>query len=294
MPSTVDLPPWTVRRSSKARRVRLTVTDAGEVVVVLPRHADEGEAERSVSRHAAWIERHVGRIRAERDGLASRPALEDGRVLVVDGRPLSVHPATGGPLPARGSVRVVAESLVVQAGNDGRSSAALLEAWLRVQARQVLVSRVARHATAMGVTPARLADPRSDQPLGVRFAPGHVVVQLAPHPGATRGARRGRRPRAGAPAPARPLARLLGAGRDARSTDAGGPALAAPAHPGASRGPGLSALGSAGAAQQRARRAKASRSSAKAWASVWTCGAACWGRELVRKSSTASSTSSRR
>ena len=157
MPSTVDLPPWTVRRSAKARRVRLTVTDAGEVVVVLPRHADEVEAERFVSRHAAWIERHVGRIRAERDGLASRLALEDGRVLVVDGRPLTVRPATAEPPPARGSVRVVDESLVVQTGNDGRSSAALLEAWLRVQARQVLVSRVALHAPAMGVTPARLA-----------------------------------------------------------------------------------------------------------------------------------------
>jgi hypothetical protein len=152
-----------VRRSSRARRIRLTVTREGRVVVVMPRRALLREADALVRSHADWIDRHVGRARAEEMRLASRPALGDGRTLVVDGRPLRVELADRPRARVRGSVRLEGDRLVVRVGDDGRPIRELLEAWLRDRAREAIAVAVARRAGEMGVHPGRvsLRDPRT-------------------------------------------------------------------------------------------------------------------------------------
>jgi predicted metal-dependent hydrolase len=146
-----------IRRSDRARHSRLTVTEAGEVVVVLPRRAPASEAERLVARHARWIERHVGRLREERARLDGRPPLDEGRVLEVDGLALRVRAVeVAGSVPARGTVVLSGDQLIVRLGRDGRATADVLEPWLRARARARIAERVGARARPMGVEPGRI------------------------------------------------------------------------------------------------------------------------------------------
>ncbi len=159
---------YTVRRSSRARRARLTVTPSGEAVVVLPMRAPAALAGELLEEHGAWLRRHMTRARDRNAQLASRPSLGAGRALAVAGVPhdVVVAPATNA---ARGRVRRIRYSLrgepdrprssqrdvlKVEPGRDGHSSAVLLEAWLRREAREVLLARAAELAPSVGVVPA--------------------------------------------------------------------------------------------------------------------------------------------
>src|SRR5947208_15328599 len=60
--------PYRIRRSSRARRVRVSVDGSGQVEVVLPRRAPERHAAEAVRELAPWIDRRrraVARARAE-------------------------------------------------------------------------------------------------------------------------------------------------------------------------------------------------------------------------------------
>jgi len=76
---------YTIRRSDRARRTRLTLTEDGEAVVVLPRRATEREAADLFHRHRAWVERQRARMDERRIRLATRPSLAAGRVLTIGG-----------------------------------------------------------------------------------------------------------------------------------------------------------------------------------------------------------------
>ena len=143
--SLADLPAWTVRRSTRARRARITVTDDAHVVVVLPQRAPIGVAEALVRQHEPWVRRHVAMALARRSRLDARPPLFDGRVLEVNGVPHAVvHQPT---LATRAAVRRsfdadldgVTAMLEVRA-RDIDMARRTLEAWLRAQARRLLVA----------------------------------------------------------------------------------------------------------------------------------------------------------
>ena len=119
---------FTLRRSARARRSRITISDEGEVVVVLPMRAPAREAAELVARHRSWIARHVTRMVARRRALALRPSLANGRVLTIDGVPQIVRAATA---PERGA----------------------LERRLRRAARAAILERVAARSAEMGVSP---------------------------------------------------------------------------------------------------------------------------------------------
>lgn len=123
--------PYTVRRSARARHVRLTVTCDGEAIVVLPMRAPERSAALLVERHAAWLDRQMARIRAGRERAAVRPSLAVGRRITVHGVPRTVRAGTP----------------------EERDR---LERSLRRDARRVLEERVAALAPQVGVTPLRL------------------------------------------------------------------------------------------------------------------------------------------
>jgi hypothetical protein len=134
------------------------VAEDGRAIVVLPARAPLVEAERMVGRHARWLERQRSRLAAERSVLAARPALGEGRRLLVAGETFRVA-AVDGPSgrPARGRVEASPGLLVVRHGRDGRGTADLLEAWLRERARQVITARVTARAPELGVRPGRLS-----------------------------------------------------------------------------------------------------------------------------------------
>jgi predicted metal-dependent hydrolase len=120
--------PYSVRRSERARRVRVLVDAAGAVEVVLPARAAERRAAEAVLELRPWIER---RRRA-----AARAAAEVART------PGTV-PYLGGELrltPQAGRTRVhrCAEELLVPTG-DARAA---LERWYRRRAREEIGARL--------------------------------------------------------------------------------------------------------------------------------------------------------
>jgi predicted metal-dependent hydrolase len=69
MSSEID---YTVRRSARARRVRVTIDSARGVEVVLPRRAAEREAAAAILELRPWIERRVAELDRARASVAAR------------------------------------------------------------------------------------------------------------------------------------------------------------------------------------------------------------------------------
>jgi len=119
---------YRIRRSDRARRVRVSVDGAGQVEVVLPRRAPERHAAEAVRELRPWIERRrraVARAAAE---VARAP----GTVPYL-GDTLSLVPE-----PGRTRVRRRADALLVPAG-DPREA---LERWYRRRARAEIAPRL--------------------------------------------------------------------------------------------------------------------------------------------------------
>jgi predicted metal-dependent hydrolase len=119
---------YRVRRSPRARRVRVSVDAAGEVEVVLPRRAPEREAAQAVRELEPWIQRRrrtLARAAAE----VARPA---GTVPYL-GRDLRLVPQ-----PGRERVHRRGDELLV----PRRDAAAAIERWYRRQARAEIAPRL--------------------------------------------------------------------------------------------------------------------------------------------------------
>jgi predicted metal-dependent hydrolase len=63
---------YSIRRSDRARRVRVTVDPDGGVVVVLPRRTPERHAAAAVRELTPWIERRLSEVEASRATVADR------------------------------------------------------------------------------------------------------------------------------------------------------------------------------------------------------------------------------
>src|SRR5687768_1149433 len=121
-------PEFVIRRSAKARRVRLMVDEDGQAVVVVPLRASDGEAAALFEKHRDWVARQQAKVEERRIRLATRPSLAAGRVLMING--------------AARKVRV---------GNQEERDA--LERQLRKEARAVFMSRIRVRARQMEVAP---------------------------------------------------------------------------------------------------------------------------------------------
>src|SRR3954471_76813 len=111
--------PYRIRRSDRARRIRVRVDGNGEVEVVLPRRSPERHAEEAVRELRPWIER---RRRA-----VARAAEEVGReagTVPYLGEVLRLVPE-----PGRSRVHRRGEELLVPAGDPSEA----LERWYRRQ-----------------------------------------------------------------------------------------------------------------------------------------------------------------
>jgi predicted metal-dependent hydrolase len=115
------LPEYTIRRSDRARRVRVTVHPAGEVEVVLPRRARDREAAAAVTELRPWIERRLAEAAETQARIAARgatvPFLGESLRLVEE--------------PGRTRAHRRADALLVPAG-DARPA---IERWYRRMAR---------------------------------------------------------------------------------------------------------------------------------------------------------------
>jgi predicted metal-dependent hydrolase len=119
---------FTIRRSERARRVRVCVDPGGAVEVVLPRRAPERQALAAVIELAPWIERRRAALTRARAEVARAP----GTVPYV-GETLALVPQAG-----RTRVHRRADALLVPAREPG----AALERFYRRAARSEVGSRL--------------------------------------------------------------------------------------------------------------------------------------------------------
>ena len=119
---------YSIRRSSRARRVRVTVDTAGEVVVTLPKRAAERRAAEAVRELRPWIERR-------RDALlqAAAEVRRAPGTLPYLGRELRVVPENG-----RERVHLRGDVLLVPPG-DGAEA---IERFYRRRARAEITPRL--------------------------------------------------------------------------------------------------------------------------------------------------------
>jgi predicted metal-dependent hydrolase len=135
---------YNVRRSERARRVRVTVDPARGVEVVLPSRAPEREAAAAVSELRPWIQRRMQELDQTRAVLAARgdalPYLGEMLQTIAEPGRTRVH--------RRGSELLVPE-------DGGRATA--LEHWYRRAARAEIVPRLDRACAAAGSSYSRLS-----------------------------------------------------------------------------------------------------------------------------------------
>ncbi len=134
---------YTVRRSERARRVRVTVDAARGVQVVLPRRAAEREAAAAVRELRPWISRRVGELRRAQATVDAR-----GETLPFLGRTLQVHAE-----PGRSRARRRDDELLVP---EGPERGPAIERWYRHAARDEITTRLDRACATAGLEYERL------------------------------------------------------------------------------------------------------------------------------------------
>jgi hypothetical protein len=154
----------TIRRSARARLLRLTVDPRHTAVVTIPARAarSKGEAERLaesfVAERETWLRRHLERQARQREELDALGPLRDGGMLRFRGEPHRLRIVAGPPNRHRTTVTREGadegdELVVVLRAGERRGLDEILEAWLRDRARSAIEREIERHAPALAVEP---------------------------------------------------------------------------------------------------------------------------------------------
>jgi hypothetical protein len=185
----------TLRRSPRARRLRVLVDPERGVVVTIPTaHSGRGavrHVEAFLQEREPWLRRHLDRQARERTRIEARRPFEVDGVILYRGElhrlrvvaagvaggpdaPAPPRPGSGvrpprpgsGVRPPRPSVLRIGgdegDELVVSV-SDGVDPRPILERWLRDRARAAVEAEIAGHAAALGVQPTGISirDPRT-------------------------------------------------------------------------------------------------------------------------------------
>lgn len=168
------LPEYAVRRSRRARRVRLTVTPREGLVVTLPEGVPAAHAAHVVAQRAAWADRALAEVAERRRVFEAGPAawLPDVVELRALGRTLPVNyampPAAMPPVampPAatagtadnmRACARQVDGALHVSGAANAHCALGALRRWRNRTAADVLPAMVAELSERAGVSPSRI------------------------------------------------------------------------------------------------------------------------------------------
>jgi predicted metal-dependent hydrolase len=131
--------PYGVRRSDRARRVRVTVDPTRGIEVVLPRRAGDREAAAAIRELRPWIERRVAELERARAAVAAR-----GDSVPYLGRPLRLVAQ-----PGRSRAHRRGDELLVPAG-DAKLPA--LERFYRRSAYAEIAPRLDRACSLLGTS----------------------------------------------------------------------------------------------------------------------------------------------
>ena len=160
--------PYTLRRSSRARVLRVVIHPDRGVVVTVPARTIRPEHERRATAFLAerepWLRKHLGHQAEVARRIAARGGARDGGSIPFRGRlhRIRVVPAVSGV--RRSDVVAFDDELVIhRVTADRRPDGAILEAWLRDEARRAVDAAITEHGPALGVRPKALTlrDPRT-------------------------------------------------------------------------------------------------------------------------------------
>ncbi len=158
---------YVLRRSPRARSLRVVIDPARGVIVTVPRANRRGwskpepHVETFLRDREPWLRRHLDRHAAQRAVLQARGGARDGGSLRYRGE---LHRLSVVPAPAtmrRSTVTRIGDDdgdrlLVRLAPRDRRPVPDVLDVWLRLRAREAIDRAVAQHAPALGVVPTRI------------------------------------------------------------------------------------------------------------------------------------------
>jgi predicted metal-dependent hydrolase len=162
------LPPYTLRRSARARRLRVTIDPEQGLVVTVPPATRRGwahpeaEIERFLREREGWLRRHLQGHAQQRAELAARGGLRDGATIRFRGELHLLRIVAAAASSLRSTVAreggAAGDELVIRlASADRRPVAAVLDTWFRERARVLIDREIARHAAALGVNPAAVS-----------------------------------------------------------------------------------------------------------------------------------------
>ena len=144
MATTEDLP-YRIRRSDRARRVRVSVDAQGGVEVVLPRRSPASAAPAAIDELRPWIERRLDVARALRATLAAR-----GETLPYLGQQLTLTPQ-----PGRTRAHRSQDALLVP--DDAEQAQRAIERWYRRAAAREIAPRLDAATAVLGTSYTKLS-----------------------------------------------------------------------------------------------------------------------------------------
>ncbi|MDP2744011.1 MAG: DUF45 domain-containing protein, partial [Dehalococcoidia bacterium] len=145
--------PYTIKRSPRARYVRLEVKPEVGLIVVIPRHYKSDGVSDLLSRKQRWILKTLARCQRVRRVASDKPLSAGGTVPYL-GRELEV--VAQASENGSGSVSVEGDRLLVclPSGADGLTTA--LERWYRSEAVHLIGEKASKLGAGLGVACTRL------------------------------------------------------------------------------------------------------------------------------------------
>ncbi len=140
---------YIVKRSGRARHVRLEVRPEVGLTVVVPRTYELDELPGLLEKKTRWVLDKLAKHGQARQS-ASKKGLEDGDSIPYLGRALRIVQRPG--QRDVDGVRLIRNSLVVTVGSGRARIHLLLEQWYRGQASRLLRQRVDKLAARLGVS----------------------------------------------------------------------------------------------------------------------------------------------
>jgi predicted metal-dependent hydrolase len=157
----------TIRKSARARLLRLTVDPRHTALVTVPARAarSKREAERLAESFVAeredWLRRHLEKQARQRAQLVALGPLRDGGTLLFRGEThrlrVVAEPGRRRTLVAREGGDQGDELVIYTRPGERRELATILEAWLRTRARSAVEREIERHAAPLAVSPAAVS-----------------------------------------------------------------------------------------------------------------------------------------
>lgn len=145
---------YALRRSKRAKNIRITVGDDG-VVLTLPDRVAERHGHAFIEERADWINRTLAQIEAADEIVASR-SLADGSAVPFLGRDLILRLLEGPS--GRVTLKPALGELWVRVPDERRETVAgALERWYRRQAKEIFTERLDACVARNGTSYARVA-----------------------------------------------------------------------------------------------------------------------------------------